>query len=120
MIRHTPVLAGDEVDPITKLDLEAAVAHEVLEADSGDDPSSGSRGVPSRLREDPRIAHGGCCPRNPLDGPRQENDAGEGRQRETKRRGKDGKREERGKSAKAGVRRNHGFLKALEKMGLAI
>lgn len=54
---HTPILPGDEVNPVTKLDLKTAVAHEILQADPGDDPGTGSCGIPSRLRENLRIRH---------------------------------------------------------------
>lgn len=36
--RRTPVLAGDEVDMAAELDLQAGVAHEVLQPDAGDGP----------------------------------------------------------------------------------
>lgn len=39
---RTSILTGYEVDPVPELHLEATVAHEVLQSDSGDDPSPGS------------------------------------------------------------------------------
>lgn len=36
--RRTSILAGDEVDVLAELDVEAGVAHEVLQPDAGDRP----------------------------------------------------------------------------------
>ena len=36
--RRTSVLAGDEIDVLVELDVEAGVAHEVLQPDAGDRP----------------------------------------------------------------------------------
>ena len=36
--RRTAVLAGDEVDVLAELDVEAGVAHKVLQPDAGDRP----------------------------------------------------------------------------------
>ena len=36
--RRTSVLSGDEIDVLVELDVEAGVAHEVLQPDAGDRP----------------------------------------------------------------------------------
>lgn len=38
----TPVLTGNKIDPIAELDLQATVAHEVLQPDFLDDASFGT------------------------------------------------------------------------------
>ena len=43
---HTFVLASDEVNPIAEVDLEADVAHEVLQANARDDPRPIADGIP--------------------------------------------------------------------------
>ena len=53
--KRTAVLAGDEVDVLPELDVEAGVAHEVLHPDAGDRPrhrrsGASSPAVPKRRR----------------------------------------------------------------------
>lgn len=55
---RTPVLACDEINPLSKLDLKAAVAHEILQSDSGNSPSSiSSRVLEKFFARNPRIFH---------------------------------------------------------------
>lgn len=56
--RRTPVLACDEINPLSKLDPKAAVAHEILQSDSGNSPSSiSSRVLEMFFARNPRIFH---------------------------------------------------------------
>lgn len=53
----TSILAGDEVNPVSKLDLEAAVAHKILEPDPRYNPGPRRSRIPTRLGENPSVCH---------------------------------------------------------------
>lgn len=57
-VKRTSVLASDEINPLSELDLETAVAHEILQSDPRYDPRSVASRIFERFfAENPRISH---------------------------------------------------------------